>query len=140
MTGARIAEVVVRHHPRVHGRSKYGISRTFKVLGDMITIKMITQFLNRPGRWFGLLALPWLALAVASTIAWITELVGAGTETPSIVFLTLAVVFGYLFGNMIVLAIVSELFLAEADHTYLRRLMRVLATEAGSAGSAEARP
>jgi glycosyltransferase involved in cell wall biosynthesis len=139
MTGARIAEVVVRHHPRAHGQSKYGISRTFKVLGDMVTIKMVTQFLNRPGTWFGLLSLPWLLLALASSAVWLAGLVDPGPEPPSIVFPTLAVLFAYLFGNMIVLAIVSELFLAEADPTYLRRLVRVLATETTAAGQAEAR-
>ncbi len=127
MTGARIAEVVVRHHPRLRGESKYGISRTFKVLGDMITIKMITQFANRPGSWFGLLSLPWLVLGGASAALWAWA--RAGSDTPSIVFPTLAIMFWYLFGHMITLAVLSELFLAHSDHQYLRRMVAVLARD-----------
>ena len=128
MTGARIDEVVVRHHPRIHGESKYGISRTFKVLADMVTIKMITQFLNRPGNWFGLLSLPWLALGVLSALIWIVGLLSPD-HVGSIVFPTLAVMFWYLFGHMIVLAILSELFLAQSDHRYMRRITEVLARQ-----------
>ncbi len=51
--GARIAEVGVRHHARQQGRSKYGISRVLKVLGDLLTIKMIRSFRERPLRLFG---------------------------------------------------------------------------------------
>jgi glycosyltransferase involved in cell wall biosynthesis len=46
--GARIAEVAVRHHPRRHGRSKYGLSRVGKVLADLMTIRMIRSFRERP--------------------------------------------------------------------------------------------
>jgi glycosyltransferase involved in cell wall biosynthesis len=125
MTGARIAEVVVRHHPRVHGRSKYGISRTFKVLGDMIVIKMVTQFASRPGRWFGLLSLPWLVLGGAALAGWLGGLWVAG-RTGTVVLSSLAVLFFYLFGHMLMLAILSETFLATADRRYLRRLARIL--------------
>ena len=46
--GARITELPVRHHARRFGESKYGISRTVKVLVDLITLKMITTFRSRP--------------------------------------------------------------------------------------------
>ena len=62
--GARIEEVVVRHHARVAGESKYGISRVFKVLADLLTIKMLTTFRQRPSRWFAWIGLPFLVLAV----------------------------------------------------------------------------
>jgi len=51
--GARIAELAVRHHPRRHGRSKYGLSRVGKVLADLLTIKMIRSFRERPLLLFG---------------------------------------------------------------------------------------
>ncbi len=56
--GARIAEIVVNHHPRRFGKSKYGIGRIWRVLLDVITVKMITGFASRPALWFGLLSLP----------------------------------------------------------------------------------
>jgi len=72
--GARIAEVPVRHHPRVHGRSKYGLSRVAKVLADLLTIKMIRSFRERPLVMFGAGAFGAGVLGVAFTIAAIISL------------------------------------------------------------------
>lgn len=55
--GARVDEVTVRHHPRHHGESKYGLSRTWKVLADLLTVKMLRSFRDRPLQLFGLMAL-----------------------------------------------------------------------------------
>lgn len=55
--GARITEMPVRHHARRFGRSKYGLSRTFRVLMDLLTILFIKKFLTRPMHVFGLLGL-----------------------------------------------------------------------------------
>jgi len=55
--GAKIAEVKVNHHPRKKGSSKYGISRTIRVILDLITIKFLLSFLTRPLQIFGLLGL-----------------------------------------------------------------------------------
>lgn len=51
--GARVAEIPVRHHPRVHGRSKYGISRTVRVFLDLLMVKFFLSFLTKPLRIFG---------------------------------------------------------------------------------------
>lgn len=55
--GAKIAEVGVNHFPRKQGSSKYGISRTIRVILDLITIKFLLSFLTRPLQIFGLLGL-----------------------------------------------------------------------------------
>lgn len=55
--GARITELPVRHHARRFGRSKYGLSRTFRVLMDLLTIYFMKKFLTRPMHVFGLLGL-----------------------------------------------------------------------------------
>jgi len=54
--GARITEVPVRHHARRFGQSKYGLSRIFKILADLLTITMISWFGERPIMMFGLAA------------------------------------------------------------------------------------
>jgi glycosyltransferase involved in cell wall biosynthesis len=46
--GCRLAEVKVRHHPRRFGSSKYGLSRIYKVLLDIVTIKTLLTFARRP--------------------------------------------------------------------------------------------
>lgn len=51
--GARVTEVVVNHHPRVSGKSKYGLMRTFKVVLDLLTIKFLGSFLTKPIYAFG---------------------------------------------------------------------------------------
>ncbi len=51
--GVRIAEVKVNHRPRVAGKSKYGISRVFRVLLDLITVKFLLSYSGRPIQFFG---------------------------------------------------------------------------------------
>ena len=55
IAGARVREVPVTHHARQFGASKYGLSRTYKVLLDLLSIKTIIGFAQRPLLWFGLL-------------------------------------------------------------------------------------
>jgi len=66
--GASISEIEVRHHPRTAGRSKYGISRVFRVLVDLFTIEMLTWFRESPLRWFALLGFPFLMTTVLTTL------------------------------------------------------------------------
>lgn len=51
--GAKIAEVPVQHRPRRKGKSKYGLSRTFKVLLDLMTVKFLGSFATKPNYLFG---------------------------------------------------------------------------------------
>jgi glycosyltransferase involved in cell wall biosynthesis len=72
--GARITEMPVRHHARRFGESKYGISRTVKVLVDLITLKMITTFRSRPLLGFGLASLPAVLIALVFGGFWLFSL------------------------------------------------------------------
>lgn len=65
MSGARIAQVKVRHHARKFGTSKYGLSRTWRVLLDLMTIKTLGAATTSPMRWFVSLALPLVAAGAA---------------------------------------------------------------------------
>ncbi len=58
IAGPRIAEIKVRHHARQFGKSKYGLSRVYKVLLDLMVIKTVASFTSRPLRWFSLISLP----------------------------------------------------------------------------------
>jgi len=64
MAGARVAEIKVRHHPRRFGESKYGLSRVYKVLLDILVIKTVVSFTSRPLLWFGMLAIPFALLSI----------------------------------------------------------------------------
>jgi glycosyltransferase involved in cell wall biosynthesis len=81
--GARIAEMPVRHHARRYGESKYGISRTVKVLADLLTLKMITTFRSRPLVGFALAAVPAVAAAIVFAGLWLFSFTHFGVEKAS---------------------------------------------------------
>ncbi len=54
LSGARVTEVEVRHHPRRFGRSKYGLSRTYRVLLDLLLMFFFRKFATKPLHIFGL--------------------------------------------------------------------------------------
>jgi hypothetical protein len=83
IAGPRIAEIKVQHHARRFGQSKYGLSRVYKVLLDLLTIKTIAGFASRPLKWFAMLALPFLLLSMAMFIGGITSvMLGAESGLP----------------------------------------------------------
>ena len=55
--GARCAEVVTKHHPRRHGKTKYGIGRTSRVILDLITVKYMLSYFASPMKLFGKIGL-----------------------------------------------------------------------------------
>ncbi len=81
LEGARITQTDVRHHARVHGSSKYGINRTFKVVSDLLLMLFFQKYLQKPMHLFGtwgmaifgagaLINLYLLALKVAGEDIW----------------------------------------------------------------------
>jgi glycosyltransferase involved in cell wall biosynthesis len=84
--GARIAEMPVRHHARRFGESKYGISRTLKVLVDLLTLKMITTFRSRPLVGFLIATIPALITALVFAVFWLISLTHTELEFHPIVF------------------------------------------------------
>src|SRR5262249_15828845 len=69
MHGARVAQVPVRHHPRVAGRTKYTPSRTVRVLLDLITVKVLHGYLTRPMHVLGTAGLLSMGLGLVSLLA-----------------------------------------------------------------------
>jgi hypothetical protein len=51
--GAKIVEVPVQHHARKHGKTKYGLGRTLKVILDLFTVKFLISYANKPIYLFG---------------------------------------------------------------------------------------
>jgi glycosyltransferase involved in cell wall biosynthesis len=51
--GAKVTELAVRHHPRIFGKSKYGISRTVRVVLDLMTVKFLLAYSTKPIQLFG---------------------------------------------------------------------------------------
>jgi glycosyltransferase involved in cell wall biosynthesis len=55
--GARITQTEVQHHARVHGKSKYGLNRSFKVISDLLLLVFFRKYMDRPMHLFGLIGL-----------------------------------------------------------------------------------
>ena len=72
----------MRHHARQFGQSKYGLSRIYKVLLDLMVIKTVASFTSRPLLWFTLLALPLLVVGTVA-IALLDLADGDGDGTPA---------------------------------------------------------
>lgn len=95
IAGPRLAEIKVRHHSRQFGESKYGLSRVYKVLLDLMTIKMVGSFAAKPLYWFSILALPFLVISIIIiTGSLVTALLGGGISISiagsGLIFFTLA--------------------------------------------------
>ncbi len=70
--GSRMVQIPVRHHPRTAGKTKYNLTRTFRVLLDLITVKFMHSYLTRPMHVMGLLGL------ISLGMGFLTFLVTAG--------------------------------------------------------------
>jgi glycosyltransferase involved in cell wall biosynthesis len=69
--GVTIGEMAVNHRPRTHGKSNYGITRTFRVVLDLMTVKFLSSYSTRPLQMFGTLGIM-MGGAGVLTCAWIT--------------------------------------------------------------------
>jgi hypothetical protein len=69
MHGSRLAQVPVRHHPRTAGKTKYNLSRTIRVLLDLITVKFLQSYLTRPMHVMGLAGIISMGLGLVSLLA-----------------------------------------------------------------------
>jgi glycosyltransferase involved in cell wall biosynthesis len=78
--GVSITEVGVNHRARRHGRSKYGIGRTVRVILDLLTVKFLLSYSTRPSQFFGLVGIAMVLLGVGVT-GWLAYLRLFGNES-----------------------------------------------------------
>lgn len=69
MHGANTVQIPVRHHPRIAGKTKYGLTRTIRVLLDLITVKFLHSYLTRPMHVLGTAGLVSMGLGGVSLLA-----------------------------------------------------------------------
>jgi hypothetical protein len=79
IAGPKIAEIKVQHHARQFGQSKYGLSRIYKVLLDLMVIKTVASFTARPMLWFGMLSIPMLLAAAIAFACTMVQFASEGT-------------------------------------------------------------
>lgn len=81
-SGARVAEMEVKHNPRRHGKTKYGIGRLPKVILDLVTVKFLGTFSTKPLHVFGGIGLITLLLAMVSSVVVVYQKYFSETELP----------------------------------------------------------
>jgi glycosyltransferase involved in cell wall biosynthesis len=116
LSGSRWKEVPVNHRARRFGRSKYGISRIWKVFLDLLTIKMLLGFTTRPAKWFALLSAPFLAgmlLAFAASV-YIDLSLPPGHKYP-LVFPSITLLCAFAFAHLVIVGLFSELVVRTGD-------------------------
>jgi len=114
IAGTRVAEIKVKHHARQFGVSKYGLSRIYKVLLDLLTIKTITSFASRPLLWFAMLALPVAIIGLLALGISLFDVV-TGAAVLSIPLAGIAVLFGTLTCFLILGGALAELIYKMGD-------------------------
>ncbi|HET7585755.1 MAG TPA: glycosyltransferase family 2 protein [Gemmatimonadaceae bacterium] len=122
---SRITEIPVRHHPRRFGTSKYGLSRIAKLLADLITIKMISSFRDRPLALFGTAALGAMLVAAGVGAYWATALYRYGVAVAGTYVLPAAALLWLLLAAyLVMLGLVGEVILRKSNEDRGARLAR----------------
>jgi glycosyltransferase involved in cell wall biosynthesis len=107
--GASVTEVEVTHHPRSFGKSKYGISRTMRVLLDLMTAKFLGSFSSKPIYLYGAIAfLLWSAAVVCSAIVLWAKLTPPHYEAHNNPLLLLAVFLAIVGVQFILMGFLAE--------------------------------
>ena len=123
--GARVLEVPVHHRPRLLGRSKYGLSRTLRVLLDLLTVKFLSGFSTRPIHLFGLFGLLCATVGLVLTAELGFERLALGVRLggrPVVLLAILLVVVGFQFVS---LGLLGEMLVRTYHESQAKPIYRV---------------
>jgi glycosyltransferase involved in cell wall biosynthesis len=124
--GAKVTEIPVSHHPRVHGSSKYGLERSIKVILDLIVVKFLASFAHKPiylFGGFGFLAL-FTAFCVGLYTLWLKIFEAVSfIKTPLPLLVVMLSIFGFV---SILMGLIAELVMrtyyeSQSKNIYLVR-------------------
>jgi glycosyltransferase involved in cell wall biosynthesis len=107
--GARIAQIPVRHHPRTAGKTKYNLTRTVRVLLDLITIKFLHSYMTRPMHVMGLAGLVSMGLGFLSLLLTIVMKWRSGIWMTGNPFLLLSALLELIGVQFISMGLIGEL-------------------------------
>jgi glycosyltransferase involved in cell wall biosynthesis len=108
LEGGLVTEIAVNHHPRLAGKSKYGLSRTFKVFLDLIVVKFFTDYAKKPIHLFGSLGLLTFFFGFLSAVIAVYQRIFNNESFTSSSFLVLAVVFSLFALQSVLLGLLGE--------------------------------
>ena len=123
--GAKVAEIPVTHHARQYGESKYGISRTFKVVLDLMTVKFMSTYFTKPIYVFGSFGMSSIGLAVLGFVWMLVLKYGYHTsfiETPLPVLVAMFMSLGFQF---ILMGLLAEILMRTYHESQGKRIYAV---------------
>jgi glycosyltransferase involved in cell wall biosynthesis len=141
--GARITEIPVNHYARRHGKSKYGISRTVRVLLDLLTVKFLLSFLTKPLQIFGLVGLVLLSIGVIICFYLTVMKIFAGYSLAERPLLLLGIFLALVGLQFICLGILAEIQIRsyhESSKRYTYSIREVLRAEQSSQSNSSVVP
>ena len=109
--GGKVAEIKVNHQSRIHGKSKYGFGRIFRVLPDLLVIVFMHRYMNRPMHFFGAYGFFSVFLGVcAGLAALLLRIFGVVhiVETPLPIFSVLLILVGV---QMLLFGVIAEILM-----------------------------
>jgi hypothetical protein len=107
--GAKILQVPVRHHPRTAGKTKYNLTRTFRVILDLITVKFLSSYVARPMHVMGSAGMISIALGMLSLAATVLMKPLTGVFMTGNPLLMLGVMFNLIGVQFISMGLIGEL-------------------------------
>lgn len=107
--GARIVEMPVKHHPRRYGQSKYGLERTLKVMLDLLTVKFLHKYGQKPLYLFGSVGAALIFLSILTVLYLILDKIVQGTYMITSPLLLLSVMLFIIGVQSIFIGLIGEL-------------------------------
>jgi glycosyltransferase involved in cell wall biosynthesis len=124
LQGAKLAEMPVNHHARIHGSSKYGLGRTFKVISDLMLMVFLQKYLQRPMHLFGVAGIiTFMAGAAINVWLLIEKLMGADIWGRPLLILGITLLLGGI--QLITIGIVAELIVRTYFESQNKKTYRV---------------
>jgi glycosyltransferase involved in cell wall biosynthesis len=115
--GARVSELVVQHHPRRQGKSKYGLERTLKVLLDLFTVKFLLSFSVSPIYIFGGVGIGTIFISTATLLFLAIRRIFFSISVLGSPFFQLSVMFFALGFQTILMGLIAELLMRTYHET-----------------------
>ncbi len=125
VSGAYYKEVEVNHRPRTSGESKYGLSRIWKVLLDMLSIKLLVRFAAHPAAWFAVLSFPLFVFSIITGIVSLATISGdPATDGVSIVSSSISLITLFAALNLFFYGFFAEIVVRHGDYSEADALLK----------------
>lgn len=122
--GARITEIPVTHHPRRNGQSKYGMERTIKVVFDLMVVKFLSKYSQKPMYIFGAVGFASLAISLLSGVwavylKFVEQVSFISTPLPLLVVMTGITGFMCILMGLLAELVIRTYYESQGKHVYL---------------------